>query len=74
MLEVYLAGSLLKVVKGCFITSVLNTTEKEANMPKFVSMVTGVDKGDSFVPDPKRHAERDKSRYESLKQAKDGPP
>ena len=37
---VYLAGSLVKIVNGCVITSVLNTTEKEVNMPEPVVMVT----------------------------------
>jgi hypothetical protein len=63
--RVYLAGSLVKVVNGCVITSVLNTTEKEVNMPKPVVMLTGVDTGDPLVPDPKSPAEWDNSRYES---------
>jgi hypothetical protein len=46
------------------ITSVLNTTEKEVNMPKYVVILTGVDTGDPLVPDPKSPAEWDKSRYE----------
>ena len=40
---VYLAGSLVKVENGCIITSVLNTTEKEVNMPEPVVMVTKLD-------------------------------
>jgi hypothetical protein len=63
---VYLAGYLVKVVNGCVITSVLNTTEKEANMPKPVVIVTGVDKGNPLVPDPMRPAEWDNSRYERV--------
>jgi hypothetical protein len=57
----------VKAVNGCVITSVLNTTEKEVNMSKPIVMVTGVDKGDPLVPDPKSPAEWDKSRYESFK-------
>jgi hypothetical protein len=60
---VYLAGSLVKVVNGCVITSVLNTTEKEVNITEPIVMVPEVDTGDPFIPDPKRHAEWDKSRY-----------
>jgi hypothetical protein len=63
---VYLAGSLVKVVNGCVITIVLNTIEKEVNMPEPVVMVTEVDTGDSLIPDPKRPAECDKSRYERV--------
>jgi hypothetical protein len=63
---VYLAGSLVKVVNRCVITIVLNTTEKEVNMSKPVVMVTGVDKGDPLVLDPKSPAEWDKSRYERV--------
>jgi hypothetical protein len=63
---VYLAGSLVKVVNGCVITSVLNTTEKEVNMPEPVVMVTDVDTGDPLVPDPKSPVERDTSRYERV--------
>jgi hypothetical protein len=43
---VYLAGSLVRVVNGCVITSVLNTTEEEVNMPEPVVRVTKVDTGD----------------------------
>jgi len=50
---VYLAGSLVKVVKGCVITSLLKTTEKEVNMPEPVVMVTEVGTGDPLIPDPK---------------------
>jgi hypothetical protein len=64
---VYLAGSLVKVVNGCVITSVMNTTEKEVKMPEPVVMVTEVDTGDPLILDPKSPAECDKSRYESLK-------
>ena len=42
---VYLAGSLVKVVNGCVITSVLNTTEKEVNMLEPVVVVTGGHRG-----------------------------
>ena len=63
---VYLAGSLVKVVNGCVITSVLNTTEKEVIMAKSIVMVTGVDTGDPLIPDPKIHAEWDKSRCERV--------
>ena len=59
---VYLAGSLVKVVNGCVITSVLNTTEKEVKMPEPVVMVTEVDTGDTLILDPKSPAECDKSR------------
>jgi hypothetical protein len=45
---VYIAGSLVKVVHGCVITSVLNTTEKEVNIPEPVVMVTNLDSGESF--------------------------
>jgi len=62
----HLAGSLVKVVNGCVITSVLNTTEKEVNMPKPVVMVTGVDTRDPLVPDPNSTTKWDKSRYERV--------
>ena len=58
---VYLAGSLLKVVNGCVITSVINTTKKEVNMLEPVVVVTEVDTGDPLVPNPKCSAEWDKS-------------
>jgi hypothetical protein len=63
---VYLAGSLVKVVNGCVITSVLNTTEKEVKMPEPVVMVTEVDIGDLLILDPKIPAECDKTRYERV--------
>ena len=50
---VYLVGSLVKVVKGCVITSGLKTTEKEVNTPEPVVMVTEVDTGDPLIPNPK---------------------
>jgi hypothetical protein len=62
---VYLAESPVKVVNGCAINSVLNTTEKEVNMPEPVVTVTEVDTGDPLIPDPKSPSERDQSRYES---------
>ena len=66
LLGVYLAGSLMKGENGCIITSVLNTTEKEVNMPEPVFMVTEVDTGDLLVSDPKSPAEWDKSIYERV--------
>jgi hypothetical protein len=63
---VYLAGSLVKVVNRCVITSVSNTTEKEVNMPEHIVMVTEVDTRDPLVSDPKSLAEWYKSRYESI--------
>jgi hypothetical protein len=42
---VYLAGSLVKVVNGCVITSVLNITKIEVNMLEPVVMLTEVDMG-----------------------------
>jgi hypothetical protein len=63
---VYLAGSLVKVVNGCVITSVINTTEKEVKIMEPIVMVTEGDTGDPLIPDPKRHAEWDKSRYERV--------
>jgi hypothetical protein len=42
---VYLAGPLVRVVKGSVITSVLNTTEKEVNTQKPIVMVKGRLKG-----------------------------
>jgi hypothetical protein len=62
---VYLAGSLVKVVNGCVITSVLNTTEKEVNIQSVV-IVTEVNTGDPLVPDSNSPAEWDKSRYERV--------
>ena len=61
-------------VNGCVITSVLNTTEKEVNMLEPVVVVTEVDTGDPLVRNTKCSAEWDKSRYESRKQAENGPP
>jgi len=63
---VYLAGSLVKVMNGCVITSVLNTTEEEVNMPEPVVMVTEMDTGGPLVQDPKSPIERDKGRYERV--------
>ena len=63
---VYLAGSLVKVENGCILTSVLNTTEKEVNMPKPVVMVTEVDNGDPLVSDPKSSTEWKESRDERV--------
>ena len=60
---VYLAESLVKVVNGCVITSVLNTSEKEVKMPEPVVMVTEVDTGDPLILDPKIPAECDKKEY-----------
>ena len=42
---VYLAKSLVKVVNGCVITSVLNATEKDIKMLEPVVIVTEVDTG-----------------------------
>jgi hypothetical protein len=64
--EIHLAGSLVKVVNGCVITSVLNTTEKEVNITEPVVMVIKVDSGDPWIPDRKDRAERDKSRYDRV--------
>ena len=63
---VYLAESLVKVVNGCVITSVLNTNEKEVKMPESVVMVTEVDTGNPLILDPKSPTECDKSRYERV--------
>jgi hypothetical protein len=49
---VYLAGSLVKVVNGCVITSVLNTTEEEVDIPEPVVRVTKVDTVDQDPEDP----------------------
>jgi len=56
----------VKVVNGCVITTVLNTTEKEVKMPEPVVMVTEIDTGDPLILDPKSPAECDKSRYERV--------
>ena len=63
---VYLAESLMKVVNGCIITSLLNATEKDVKMPEPVVMITDVDTGDPLILDPKSPAECDKSRYERV--------
>jgi hypothetical protein len=63
---VYIAGSLVKVVHGCVITSVLNTTEKEVKIPEPVFMVTNIDSDEPCRPDSKDPAEQDKSRYERV--------
>jgi len=63
---VYLAESLVKAVKGCVITSVLKTTEKEVSMPEPVVMVTEVDTGGPLILDPNSPQELDKSRYERV--------
>ena len=62
----YLAGSLVKVLNECVITSALNTTEKEVNMPEPIVMIIEVDTWDRLIPDPKSPAEWDKSRYERV--------
>jgi len=63
---IYLAGSLVKALNGCVITSALNTTEKEVNMPEPVFMITEVDTGDRLSSDSKSSAEWDKSSYERV--------
>ena len=63
---VYIAGSLVKVEHGCVITSVLNTTEKEINIPEPVVMVTKLDSEKPYLPNPNFPAEQHRSRYENL--------
>jgi hypothetical protein len=63
---VYLAGSLVKVVHGCVITSVLNTTEEEVNIPEPFVMITKVDSGKPWILDSEDLTEMDKSRYERV--------
>jgi hypothetical protein len=63
---VYLAGSLVKVVNGCVMISLLNTTEKEVEMPEPVVMVTEVDTRNQLILDAKNPAKCDNSRYERV--------
>jgi hypothetical protein len=50
---IYLGESLVNVLHGCVITSILNATEQEVKIPEPVVMVKKVDSGEPWIPDPK---------------------